>query len=497
MASELKHNSEKEKKPVSKKRVFIIGGAALAVCAAVAVILFFVLQVDSTLPSKEKIIADLETQKSVTEVAVGKKTYSFKISELEKTKDSKGAEGQKPTDYDVWVSVTRKSEIYGIKPVEYKVSYEQKGETYEFRSAAQLSKEISFTAAAGAEKDDALKKVKKTFKKAKYKKHDDNLEKGVSRVIFTVDDKEYEGTAAAVYKFSDKKGWIFKKVDDKDAKFKKGVTHKENGLYTNSNIKNVLFLGIDSNDGDGRSDCMMLISVDKNTGQIKQTSFMRDNWFSIPGYGKDKLNAAYAYGGAKLTVSTIENTFGIKIDNYAVVDFSTYKDVINALGGIDVDITSDEAGYINWQINKNGQTGSVGTVSTKGGVTHLNGQQALWLCRDRGGGGFSGDDFVRTSRQRRVIQALVDTYKTYTPVKVLSTLNALKGSVRTNLTEKDLKWYAERSVRFFTYKFRERCVPQDGEWQSGYSSGGAWIIKLNDFSKLKSDIQKYIYEDLK
>ena len=121
----------------------------------------------------------------------------------------------------------------------------------------------------------------------------------------------------------------------------------------------------------------------------------------------------------------------------------------------------------------------------------------MWLCRDRGGGGFSGDDFVRTSRQRRVIQAITDSYKTYTPVKVLATLNTLKEHVKTDLKASDLKWFAERSGKFFGYKFKERCVPQDGEWQSGTSDGGAWIIQLNDFSKLKSDIQKFIFEDLK
>lgn len=485
------------KKPFNKKLAFIIGGAVLAVGAVVAVILIIIFNSGNSLLPDSQIIKDLESDKKVTQVAVGKKTYSFKVSELKRNKDSSGEKGMAPTDYAVWVTIERKSDIYGINPVEYKVNYEQQGEKYIYKSSAPQSKELSFSAVAGADKDEALKIVKKDYKKAKYKKHENNLEKGDSKVVFDIADKEYEGTAAAVYKFSAKKGWVYKKLDEKNAKFRKGVTHKENGLYTNSNVKNIMFLGIDSNDGSGRSDCMMLISVDKNTGKVKQTSFMRDNWFTIPGYGKDKLNAAYAYGGAKLTVSTIEQTFGIKIDNYVAVDFSTFKSVINALGGIDVDITSDEAGYVNWQINKNGQTSSIGTISTKGGVTHLNGQQALWLCRDRGGGGFSGDDFVRTSRQRRVIQALVDTYKTYTPQKVLATLKALQGKVKTDLKVKDLAWFAERSGRFFKYKFTERCVPQDSEWQSGYSDGGAWIIQLNDFPKLKSDIQKNIYEDLK
>ena len=498
MANQLKHNAANEKKPINKKRLFIIGGIALAVCIAVVVILFvFVFKDNPNLPNDNKIKSDMQADKTISQVAVGKKTFSFKIKDFEKTKDVADPDKDNPQKYTAWVKITRDSDTYGIKRAEYKVTYTKDGSKLKYKSSQLSSKDLSFIPLAGADKDDALKKVKKVYKKAKYKENKDDLKKGDSRVIFKVDDREYEGTAAAVYKFDSKKGWLFKKVDDKNVKFKKGVTHKENGLYTNSNIKNILFLGVDSNDGSGRSDCMMLISVDKNTGKIKQTSFMRDNWFDIPGNGKNKLNSAYAFGGPELTKKTIQSTFDIKIDNYVVVDFSTFKDVINTLGGIDVDITSDEAGYINWQINKNGQASSIGTISTKGGVTHLNGQQALWLCRDRGGGGFSGDDFMRTGRQRKVIQALVDTYKTFTPVKVLATLNILKDKVKTDLTLSDLKWYAQRSPKFFTFKFAERCVPEHGEWQSGTGTGGAWIIELNDFDKLKSDIQKFIYEDLK
>ena len=76
-------------------------------------------------------------------------------------------------------------------------------------------------------------------------------------------------------------------------------------------------------------------------------------------------------------------------------------------------------------------------------------------------------------------------------------MKTLDGKVKTDLKLSDFEWYAERSPKFFTFKFKERCVPQEGEWQSGTGTGGAWIIELNDFDKLKSDIQHYIYEDLK
>lgn len=498
MGKNLKHNAKNNKKQINKKKLFIIGGAVLAVCAVVVVLIFiFASGNGGKVPSEQTIRSDMEADKSVSSVAVGKKTYKFKINEFKKTKDSVKPDSENPEKYEAWVTISRESEIYGINPVNYKVSYTKSDGKLKYKSAKMTSKDYTFKALKGVDKNDALKVVQKTYKKAKYKESKTDLEKGTDRLVFTVTDREYEGTAAAVYKFDEKKGWVYKKIDDKNVKFKKGVTHKENGLYTNSNVKNILFLGIDSDSGQGRSDCMMLISVDKNTGKVKQTSFMRDNWFDIPGYGKDKLNAAYAYGGVELTKKTIQNTFGIKIDKYVIADFSTFKEVINAIGGLDIDITSDEAGYVNWQINKNGQADTVGTISTAGGVTHLNGQQALWLCRDRGGGGFSGDDFVRTSRQRRVIQALVNSYKEYTPIKILETLKVLSKHVKTDMTVADFQWFANRSGKFFGYKFAERCVPQDGEWQSGTSEGGAWIIDLNDFPKLKSEIQHFIYEDLK
>ena len=495
----MKH--DKEKTPLSKKLKVIIPIAAAAVIAvAVAVILF------ACNNSKEEkyhakisediIIKDLNKQKDITQIKVGKKTEEFKVSDVDVVK---GSEVETDDSYSFKADVTRKNDSYSIAPVKYTVKYSVKDSDYSFVSAKAGKKaEIVLSPLKGVDSKTALKKAAKLYKSAEYKSSDTDLEKGTDVLNFKVDDKECEGTLTLKYKFNSTKGWIFKSYSDKNVSFKKGVTHRnKDGLLENSNVKNVLFLGIDSNDGVGRSDCMMLISIDSNTGKIKQTSFMRDNWFNIPGWGYSKLNAAYAFDGPALTLKTLQGTFGVKIDNYVAVSFSTFRDVINALGGIDVKIDSDEAGYINWQIQKNGQTSYVGLVDGSGGVVHLNGQQALWLCRDRGNEYFSGDDFVRTSRQRRVIQSISKTYKTLTPDKVLTLLMTLKGHVKTNLTADDLKWYAKYSSKFFTYGFKERCVPEDGEWQAGYSDDGQWIIQLNDFEGLKKDIQKHIFDDLK
>jgi LCP family protein required for cell wall assembly len=489
------NNSEEELKPRKSKKklliiILVIVGVLLIAGAAVASYFMFFWTPEK--PTKSMIISAMNDDENISKIKVGDTLYDFKVSELKINKES--LDKQK---YHCYADVTRECEVYGIAPVMYKINFVRDGSTFRYSKSETADNKTEFYALSGVDRDTADAKVKKYCKDAEFKEQKTDIDKGVDLIYYTVNTDEYDGIVSLKYKFSTEKGWVFKKYSDKKLEFKKGITHKEDGLYTNSNVKNILFLGVDSDSGVGRSDCMMLISVDANTGKIKQTSFMRDNWFEIPGHGTNKLNAAFALGGPKLTMQTIGNTFGIKIDKYVCVSFQTFKDVINNLGGVDVKITPDEAGYINWQLNKNGQANSVGLVSTAGGVTHLNGQQALWLCRDRGGNGYSGNDFVRTARQRRVIQSLVSTYKNYTPSKVLSTLNILKKNVKTNLTKKDFKWFAERSPRFFKFKFKQRCVPGDGEWQSGTSSGGAWIIQINDFKKLKKDIQTNIYEDLK
>lgn len=480
----------KPKKKHSKKPLIItlisVGVAAL-IAAGVCVYLFVFLEPEA--PLETQILSDLKADDSITMVKIGDTDYEFSIDNVTLNKETKLDSG-----YSYNVSIDRSNDTYGIPSMNYNVEYKRDGLEYKYRSATPEKDSIVLTALKGVDPDTAITYVKKTYKSAKFYNQDTDLVKGVDKIRFSVDDKEYEGIATVLYKFSDTEGWKYVRMSDKKVKFKKGITHKENGLYVNSNVKNILFLGVDSDSGVGRSDCMMLISIDSNTGKIKQTSFMRDNWFEIPGYGYNKLNAAYALGGAELTCKTISNTFGIKINKYVAVDFSTFKEVINNLGGVTINISDDEAGYINWQLQKNGQSG-VGLVSS-GNVT-LNGQQALWLCRDRGGNGFGGDDFTRSQRQRRVIQSLITTYSNYTPSKVLSTINTLKSHVKTNLSANDFKWLAQRSTRFFGYKVSERSVPEAGEWSSGTSSGGAWIIQIHDFAALKKEIQKRIYEDIK
>ena len=118
------------------------------------------------------------------------------------------------------------------------------------------------------------------------------------------------------------------------------MSMEEGSLLNDPMVLNVMLFGEDkSSDGVSRSDSMIMLSIDNRHQKLKLTSFMRDMWVYIPEYGYSKLNHAYSYGGAKLSITTIEQNFGIKIDRYAIVDFVSFRKIIDILGGIDLELT--------------------------------------------------------------------------------------------------------------------------------------------------------------
>lgn len=490
-----KHIKKEDNKKISKKSLITI----LSIVIALVLILLIVLGVNvynaSKVPDEARILSDLNGDKMLTQVEIGNATCDFKVETLEVIASEKSDD---ETKCEINCSFERTSDTYKYSKAEYVVVYDIKLGAYNYNSSTlNKGEQLELSPIKGVSVEDAQEKVTKKYKDGvTFKEQKTDLEKGTDKVYFNINNDEYKGTVFANYKFDQENGWKFKGINDSKLNFKAGVTHKENGLYTNSNVKNIMLFGVDADSLAGRSDCMMLVSIDSNTNKIKLTSFLRDTYVSVPNYGGTKLNSSFAYGGAELTVDAIEANYGIKIDNYVATNFTTFKNIINAIGGVTVNISADEAGYINWQLNKNGQS-DVGLVPSGGGNVTLNGQQALWLCRDRGGNGFSGNDFVRTDRQRRVIQSLISKYKNLSSSQVLSTINALKGYVATDLTAKNFQWYAERAPKYFQYEIVEKRAPDDGQWSQGYSPAGAWIISVNNWDSLKSDIQKFIYEDLK
>jgi polyisoprenyl-teichoic acid--peptidoglycan teichoic acid transferase len=157
---------------------------------------------------------------------------------------------------------------------------------------------------------------------------------------------------------------------------------------------NYVLLGSDSRDtnpGDGRSDSIMLVHLDKNRDKAYIISFPRDMYVEIPGHGKNKINAAYAYGGPKLTVETLQNLLGITMDHVVLVDFQGFIDLTKDLGGVTV-------------VNKTAFS-SHGYDYPKGTIT-ISGEKALWFVRERHA--LPGGDLDRAANQRNVIKAIVE-----------------------------------------------------------------------------------------
>ena len=177
-------------------------------------------------------------------------------------------------------------------------------------------------------------------------------------------------------------------------------------LVSDKNVRNILLIGCDkANGGSSRSDSIMIASVNKTTGKITVCSILRDTHLYIPGKREAKVNSAYAWGGANLLIQTIEHNFGIKIDDYATVNFEMFTALVDGLGGVDVEVTEDEADYINNR-HRYGNEKKPDTFES-GESVHLNGYQALWYSRIRK----LDSDFMRTQRQRKVISAITSKVK--------------------------------------------------------------------------------------
>ena len=185
-------------------------------------------------------------------------------------------------------------------------------------------------------------------------------------------------------------------------------------VKSDKSIVNILVVGADKRDelGEeeyGRSDTIMIATLDKKHDRLKLTSLMRDMYVDIPGYGKDKFNASYSYGGPELLYKTIATNFGITLDGYAVVDFDAFRDIIDAVGGVDVELTEQEANYLNTTNYISGKKNR----NVVPGKNRMNGAQALGYCRVRYVPNIAGteNDQGRTERQRWVMEGIFKRVK--------------------------------------------------------------------------------------
>ena len=276
------------------------------------------------------------------------------------------------------------------------------------------------------------------------------------------------------------------------------MSMEEGSLLNDPMVLNILLFGEDkSSDGVSRSDSMIMLSIDNRHKKLKLTSFMRDMLVYIPEYGYSKRNHAYSYGGAKLSITTIEQNFGVNIDRYAIVDFKSFQKIIDILGGIDIDLTAEEIDYINWQTWKNHQADTRYEILAEPGKVHLNGRQALWYARNRGDEveGFAGSDFDRTDRQRKLLRTLASDMKSATLPQIIGIVDQIGPLITTNLKKSEITTLVANSLTYLQYDLVEYRLPSDGNYYAEWHYGMA-TLDIMDWNKERLDFAKYIYEEL-
>lgn len=276
------------------------------------------------------------------------------------------------------------------------------------------------------------------------------------------------------------------------------MSFEEGQLLNDPMVLNVMLFGADKNDGTSqRSDTMIMLSVDNRHKKLKLTSFMRDLWVYIPDYGYSKLNHSYAYGGPKLAIETIEQNFGVNIDRYAIVDFSSFRTIIDTLGGIDIELSEEEIDYINWQCWKNNQVETRHEIVADPGIVHLNGRQALWYARDRGDidEGFSGSDFDRTQRQRKLLKKLTDDMRSASFTDIISIVDQIGPLITTNLKKNEITTLVANSLTYLSYDMVEHRVPEDGNYDAGWHYGMS-TLDVIDMDAERKDLAIFVYEEL-
>jgi LCP family protein required for cell wall assembly len=264
-------------------------------------------------------------------------------------------------------------------------------------------------------------------------------------------------------------------------------------VMTSPWVENILVVGTDARnpDADSRSDCMIIVSINRKYGKLVMTSILRDSYVEIPGHGQNRINAAFQFGGADLLIQTIEQNFKIGIDHYVKVDFFSFIKIIDALGGVDIDVDDGEAQYVNMYLCEINQLLGVeqgdGNLTVTGMQT-LSGKQALSYSRIR----YIGTDFARTGRQREVMNAMIKKAKTISPLQLLNVCNEILPELTTDISDSQLSWLLMQAPLFLTYDSSECRIPADGTWSNYVAGAGMEVLQL-DFDANVEILQEAIY----
>ena len=266
-------------------------------------------------------------------------------------------------------------------------------------------------------------------------------------------------------------------MNDEDVDW--GEEH-ETQIGSEDHVINILLIGQDARPGEKRtrSDVMILCTFNKDTKTLVMTSFLRDLYVRIPGYNSNKMNSAYAFGGMQLLDATMETNFGIHVDGNVEVNFEQFADIIDTLGGVEIELRNDEAQLINSVV-----PGS----KLRSGVQRLNGEQALFYSRIRKLD--SDADFSRTNRQRKVLDSLIREFKNADIATLMGLLEQVMPMITTDMKPDEIVGYATEIFPLLaSCTVVSQRVPIDGAYAGRRIDGKSVLVA--DMNATREFLQK-------
>ncbi|MCI8497019.1 MAG: LCP family protein [Clostridiales bacterium] len=251
-------------------------------------------------------------------------------------------------------------------------------------------------------------------------------------------------------------------------------------------VTNILLIGSDSRTSavQGHSDSMIILSIDRNHQKIKMTSVMRDIYVpNITDTYSDRINTAYLVGGPDLMLATVNKNFDMQIDQYVIVNFQMFEEVVEKLGGVTLSVTPAEAREINKHVEG-------GAVVSAGDNQLLNGKQALAYARIRKG---VGDDYARTDRQRVVLGQIINECKSLNVFDLTNMMRTILPHVSTNIPQTEILGYVMEATTLMNFEQEDMRLPVDGAFDETTIRGMA-VLDI-DFEKNTEALHEFIYEE--
>jgi LCP family protein required for cell wall assembly len=268
-----------------------------------------------------------------------------------------------------------------------------------------------------------------------------------------------------------------------------GEGRQEEGVY------NILLLGeeaIGSGDGRGRTDVMVVATMNTNTKKLRLTSLMRDMYVQIPGYNGNKLNSAYEKGGLDLLYETIALNFDLHLDGCVKVNFSKFEKIIDELGGLDIELTQGEADYL----NSTNYISNPAYRDVVAGMQHLNGNQVLGYSRVRKRSTITGNnnDYGRTDRHRIVLNAIFEKYKSKSKAELASLMFKFLPMITTDIDSKNFEMLLNAYFDMGTTEIQQLRIPADGTFSDDVKIRGMDVL-IPNFDENIDILHQFVFDD--